>query len=112
MTVAHDEPNGLMPVVDFLDRWDGLPRRILNPPAPFIYLDRMIARDDTEGEIHASPACNLPGAIDYSLKTTKRQDLPTDEVFIWPVFVPRLPRLSRDPVALSKSFTRMRRVRP
>jgi hypothetical protein len=33
-------------VVDFLDRRDSLPRRILNPPPPFLYLDRMIARDN------------------------------------------------------------------
>lgn len=32
------------PVVDFLTKRDTLPRRILNPPPPFLYLDRRIAR--------------------------------------------------------------------
>jgi hypothetical protein len=30
--------------IDFLSRRDKLPRRILNPPPPFVYLDRQIAR--------------------------------------------------------------------
>jgi len=38
------EPVADAPAIDFLSRRDKLPRRILNPPPPFLYLDRQIAR--------------------------------------------------------------------
>ena len=42
--IAELESIGPAPVVDFLAKRDTLPRRILNPPPPFVYLDRQIAR--------------------------------------------------------------------
>lgn len=42
--IAEPKCAGPAPVVNFLEKRDTLPRRILNPPPPFLYLDRQIAR--------------------------------------------------------------------
>jgi hypothetical protein len=54
-------------------------------------LIRLWRRLNSEGEVHASGIFYLAGALDYSLKAAKRQNVPSDEILIWPVGVPRRP---------------------
>lgn len=52
-------------------------------------LSRRWRRLNPEGEVHASEIFDLAGALDYGLKAAKRQNVPSDEVLIWPAAVPR-----------------------